>query len=86
MFWQVCCASDPSVICTGVARGLAVKAVWLHSVVSVCFSKTASGGLPLLGLLLPGEWTVFQHSLVALAHNILGYLCLFTVSRLLKIL
>lgn len=44
MFWQVCCASDPSVICTGAARGLAVKAVWLHSVVSVWFSKTTSGG------------------------------------------
>lgn len=43
MFWQVCCASDPSVICTGAARGLAVKAVWLHSVVSVWFSKTTWG-------------------------------------------
>lgn len=43
VFWQVCCASDPSVICTGAARGLAVKAAWLHSVVSVCFSKAALG-------------------------------------------
>lgn len=80
MFWQVCCASDPSVICTGVARGLAVKAVWLHSVVSVCFSKTAGGGV-----LSSNTSAVWLH-LLTFESNVLGYLCLFTVSRLLKIL
>lgn len=55
MCWQVCCASDPSVTCTGVARGLAVKVVWHDSVVCICTSKTAPRASWLLGLLLSSD-------------------------------
>lgn len=43
VFWQVCCANDLSVICTGVARGSVVRAVWLDSVVCICLSEIAPG-------------------------------------------
>lgn len=80
VFWQVCCASGPSVICTGAARGLAAEAAWLHSVVSVCFRNTASGGRGGRGgcCLLLGNFFNYG-SLVALAHiHILGsfFICL----------
>lgn len=50
--WQVCCASEPSVICTGVVRGLGVKAAWLHSGVCICLRKRAPGRFTIPAVLL----------------------------------